>query len=102
MMGFRWALRCFVVGLAGVVLALAAGAPEVGAAVSPPTYVATIGGGLGGHAQIYPGGVDVDPSGNNYIPETGNDDGMAYSAPGAPPRGGAKGQPGCKGPGELH
>src|SRR5262249_23543340 len=53
------------------------------------------GGGLGGHAQIYPGGVDVDPSGNIYIADTGNDDVMAYSAAGAPLWGGPKGQRGA-------
>jgi sugar lactone lactonase YvrE len=83
------------VAVAGVALAFAAGAPEVGASVTPPTYVATIGGGLGGHAQIYPGGVDVDPSGNIYIADTGNDDVMAYSAAGTPLWGGPKGQRGA-------
>jgi DNA-binding beta-propeller fold protein YncE len=63
----------------------------VHATVVKPQYVASIGGGLGGHAQIYPGGVDVDQSGNVYVSDTGNDSIRAYSADGTPLWGGPKG-----------
>ncbi len=48
-----------------------AGTAQVRAAAAPPTYLQTIGG--PGHAAIYPSGVDVDPSGNVYVADTGND-----------------------------
>ncbi len=43
------------------------------AAVSPPTLEAIIGGGTAGHASMYPSGVDVDPDGNIYVADTGDD-----------------------------
>src|SRR5689334_24795525 len=45
-------------------------------AVVAPTYLRTIGG--PGHADTYPGGVDVDPTGVLYIADTGNDRVEAY------------------------
>src|SRR5262249_58066482 len=45
-----------------------------------PTYVRTIGG--SGHADTYPGGVDVDPAGVLYIADTGNDRVQAYGPDG--------------------
>lgn len=48
-----------------------AGAAQVHAAATPPTYLQTIGG--PGHAAIYASGVDVDASGNVYVADTGND-----------------------------
>jgi DNA-binding beta-propeller fold protein YncE len=53
-------------------LALAQGAQ----AGLKPTYVGTIGG--PGHAEVYPGGLDVDPSGVVYVADTGNDQVKAY------------------------
>jgi DNA-binding beta-propeller fold protein YncE len=55
---------------AGVVVRLPA-APLLG-----PTYVATLGG--PGHAQVYPGGMDVDKNGTVYVADTGNDQVKAY------------------------
>lgn len=85
-----------VFGVVAGVLAVAAGAlgpsaAQVSATVAKPAYVTSIGGGLGGHAQVYPGGVAVDPSGNVYIADTGNDNVRAYGADGAPLWGGPKG-----------
>jgi len=62
-----------------------------GGAVSPalasgstPVYLQTIGApGGGGHATMYPSGVDVDPSGDVYVADTGNDQVAAYSPSGA-------------------
>ena len=42
-------------------------------AASSPSLVAVIGGGLDGHASMYPSGVAVDPAGNIYVADTGND-----------------------------
>src|SRR6478672_1352446 len=74
-----------VVGvLAAVVVALSAtAATELHAAIVKPTYVTSIGGGLSGHAEIYPGGVDVGPNGNVYVADTGNDDVKVYTPNGA-------------------
>ena len=41
--------------------------------VVAPTYVATLGGGTAGHADMYPSGLDVDGSGNVYVADTGDD-----------------------------
>jgi sugar lactone lactonase YvrE len=64
-------------------LALAQGAlwAQTAGAVSPPTYVSTVGG--PGHAEIYPGGLDVDGNGNLYVADTGNDRVVAYFPNGA-------------------
>jgi DNA-binding beta-propeller fold protein YncE len=51
--------------------------------VRVPTYVRTIGGGTAGHAEMYPSGVDVDPSGNVYVADTGDDQVQSYDASGA-------------------
>jgi tripartite motif-containing protein 71 len=51
-------------------------------ASGPPEYVATIGGGGAGHAEMYPSGVDVDPSGNVYVADTGDDQVQKYDANG--------------------
>ena len=49
--------------------------------VNQPRYIRTIGNGKG-HATIYPSGLDVDPSGNVYIADTGNDQVAAYAPTG--------------------
>jgi sugar lactone lactonase YvrE len=46
------------------------------AAAAAPPYVRTIGG--PGHAEVYPSGVDVDPAGNVYAADTGNDQVKEY------------------------
>lgn len=38
-----------------------------------PRYVATLGGGTAGHADMYPSGLDIDGSGNVYVADTGDD-----------------------------
>jgi DNA-binding beta-propeller fold protein YncE len=78
--------------LGALALSLALAAP--GSAATIPTYVSTIGG--GGHAEIYPGGVDVDPAGNVYIADTGNDQVKAYW-----PNGAVKWTQGVRGPKQL-
>jgi DNA-binding beta-propeller fold protein YncE len=73
-----------VVVLAAVMVgASATAATELHAAIVKPTYVTSIGGGLTGHAEIYPGGVDVDANGVVYVADTGNDDVKAYYPNGA-------------------
>src|SRR5438876_299810 len=64
-------------------MALACGAvgAQPAGAVLQPTYVSTLGG--PGHAEIYPGGVDVDASGIVYVADTGNDRVVAYWPNGA-------------------
>lgn len=49
--------------------------------VTKPTYLRTLGNGQG-QASMYPSGLDVDPSGNVYIADTGNDQVAAYSPTG--------------------
>jgi DNA-binding beta-propeller fold protein YncE len=66
-----------------MVAASATAATELHAAIVKPTYVTSIGGGLTGHAEIYPGGVDVDANGVVYVADTGNDDVKAYYPNGA-------------------
>ena len=46
----------------------------------PPSYLMTLGG--PGHAAIYASGVDVDPSGNVYVADTGNDQVKKYAPAG--------------------
>jgi DNA-binding beta-propeller fold protein YncE len=53
------------------------------AATSAPVYVDTIGGGLAGHASMYPSGVDVDAAGNVYVADTGDDEVRKYGSGGA-------------------
>jgi DNA-binding beta-propeller fold protein YncE len=53
------------------------------AATSAPVYVDTIGGGRAGHASMYPSGVDVDPAGNVYVADTGDDTVRKYGSGGA-------------------
>ena len=48
-----------------------------------PVYADTIGNGHG-QSEMYPSGLDVDPVGNLYIADTGNDQVAAYSPAGAP------------------
>ena len=79
-------------------IALGLGAGSAAAAPVKPAYLATIGG-PGGHADIYPGGVTVDPSGNVYVADTGNDQVVAYSPSGAPMW--RVGQRGAKVPGNF-
>src|SRR5947209_8353618 len=50
--------------------------------VSQPSYAGSIGGGTGGHAVVYPSGLDVGPDGTVYVADTGNDQVAAYSADG--------------------
>ena len=71
----------------------------VAQAATTPTYVDTIGGGTAGHAAVYPSGVDVDPSGNVYIADTGDDQIQSYG-----PGGGlrwVRGSRGTKEPGRF-
>ncbi len=50
---------------------------------TPPTFLRTVGASGGvGHASMYPSGVDVDPSGNVYVADTGNDQVAAFSPSG--------------------
>lgn len=51
--------------------------------VSVPSYAGQVGGGLSGHAEIYPSGLDVGPDGTVYVADTGNDQVKAYAANGA-------------------
>ena len=55
--------------------------PVLASGVVQPSYVGTIGG--PGHAEIYPGGVDVDASGTVYVADTGNGQVKAYWPNGA-------------------
>lgn len=72
--------------VAGSVLApvashmVSAGATTSTTTTVSPTYVRTVG--HPGHADLYPSGVDVDPSGNVYVADTGNDRVEKY-APGS-------------------
>jgi tripartite motif-containing protein 71 len=66
--------RVFVGGLAACLAAMLA-APSATAAA--PTYLRTIG--EPGHAEMYPSGLDVDPAGNVYVADTGNDQVKKYS-----------------------
>jgi tripartite motif-containing protein 71 len=51
--------------------------------VSAPSYAGQVGGGLSGHAEIYPSGLDVGPDGTVYVADTGNDQVKAYAPNGA-------------------
>jgi tripartite motif-containing protein 71 len=51
--------------------------------VVTPRYVATLGGGTAGHADMYPSGLDVDGSGNVYVADTGDDQIQKFSPSGA-------------------
>ena len=67
----------------GALAACSLGAALVaGASPVKPTFVTSIGAANIGHAEIYPGGVTVDPAGNVYIADTGNDDIAAYAPDG--------------------
>src|SRR6476659_1067147 len=89
-----------VVALAAVIGASSAtAATELHAAIVKPTYVTSIGGGLSGHAEIYPGGVDVGPNGNVYVADTGNDDVAVFTPTGALWK--VFGQRGSKAPGNF-
>ena len=50
--------------------------------VVAPSYVATIGGGTAGHADMYPSGLDVDGTGNVYVADTGDDQIQKFDASG--------------------
>ena len=50
--------------------------------VVAPRYVATLGGGTAGHADMYPSGLDVDGSGNVYVADTGDDQIQKFDASG--------------------
>jgi DNA-binding beta-propeller fold protein YncE len=50
--------------------------------VSKPSYAGQIGHGIGGHAEIYPSGLDVGPDGTVYVADTGNDQVKAYAPTG--------------------
>jgi sugar lactone lactonase YvrE len=67
----------FMIGAAAV-----AHAPAATASGPKPTYLRSLGG-SGGHATMYPSGMDVDPAGNMYVADTGNDQVVAYSPTGA-------------------
>jgi hypothetical protein len=51
--------------------------------ISKPSYAGQIGQGLGGHAEIYPSGLDVGADGTVYVADTGNDQVKAYTPTGA-------------------
>jgi sugar lactone lactonase YvrE len=61
---------------------VAAAAPAARALAPTPTYLRSLGG-PGGHATIYPSGLDVDGSGTVYAADTGNDQVVAFSSTGA-------------------
>jgi len=63
-MGRRWSI-------VGVFVACMLLQPAPASAATTPTYLRTIGGPA--HADIYPGGIDVDAAGSVYIADTGND-----------------------------
>jgi DNA-binding beta-propeller fold protein YncE len=63
-----------------LLISLAAVTSVPSALAAVPTYVETIGG--PGHAEMYPSGLDVDPAGNVYVADTGNDQVAAYSPTG--------------------
>ena len=74
------------------------GGGSAAATVARPAYLATIGLGSGsGHAEIYPGGVTVDASGNVYVADTGNDQVKAYW-----PNGAVRWTVGTRGPKSLN
>jgi DNA-binding beta-propeller fold protein YncE len=50
--------------------------------VAKPVHASTLGNGQG-EASMYPSGLDVDPSGNLYIADTGNDQVAAYAPDGS-------------------
>ena len=56
-------------------------APAASAAVAP-RYVRSIGGGMSGHAEMYPSGLDMDDAGTIYVADTGDDQIQAYTASG--------------------
>lgn len=62
-------------------LVAAATSAQAGAAGIAPTYLRTIG--HPSHAMMYPSGLDVDPSGNAYIADTGNDQVLALRPDGS-------------------
>src|SRR4051812_10081591 len=66
--------RCQAIACVLVVAAALVGAGP--AAAAKPLYIGTLGG--PGHADIYPGGVDVDTSGTMYVADTGNSRIEAY------------------------
>ena len=69
---------------AALVAALMAVGTQPGlASKSVPSFVDVIGGGSAGHASMYPSGVDVDPSGNVYVADTGDDTVEKYGPGGA-------------------
>lgn len=55
--------------------------PSGGGGPVPPSFVRTIGG--PGHAEIYPSGLDVAPSGTVYVADTGNAQVAAYTGGGS-------------------
>jgi tripartite motif-containing protein 71 len=63
------------------VLVAAATSAQAGAVGIAPSYLHTIG--HPSHAAMYPSGMDVDPSGNLYIADTGNDQVAAYRPDGS-------------------
>jgi DNA-binding beta-propeller fold protein YncE len=86
-----------IVAMAVVVTVAPPGVPASAATV--PTYLDTIGGGTAGHADMYPSGVDVDPSGNIYVADTGDDQVLSFG-----PAGGSRwaiGTRGTKAPGRF-
>ncbi len=91
-----WRRGAALVALCAIAVGLGGG--SAAATVVKPAYVATIGLGSGsGHAEIYPGGVAVDASGNVYVADTGNDQVKAYW-----PNGAVRWTVGTRGPKSLN
>src|SRR5687767_1532236 len=67
------------VGLAAPTRAAEGTSADTGSTqIVAPSYEQTLGGGLSGHAAMYPSGLDLDPNANLYIADTGDDQIQAY------------------------
>ncbi len=80
--GPRAARRCVVIAALVTGAGVVGQSPAARASGGAPTYLRSLGG-AGGHATMYPSGLDVDSSGNIYVADTGNDQVAAFSPTGA-------------------